>query len=521
MDLFEGANKEALEAALPDYLRSCRWFGGKARTIRSVRTVDAMPMAHEGEPSYVAILRVDYADETYQHYVLPISVANNGDPKGVIARFQSDNEPDIVLYDATFNPDFTLGLLDAIKRQERFAGPSGEMVAWHTGAFDALGGKANTQLEPHVMGVEQSNTSIKYGETFILKLFRRLEEGTSPDLEIGRFLGNRGFTRTPPLAGAIEYISTGEPFTLAILQGFVPNKGDAWSFTLSTLEGYYRRTASGSSVPVMPAQGHLLDLANEDIPAQAAELVGEYVKWARLLGRRTAELHRALSTDPSDPAFAPEPFTPEYQHEMHDSMRTLTDQAFTLFKGRMADLPAQALAEANDLLARQGEVLARFGALLDNTLRATRTRCHGDYHLGQVLFTGDDFMLIDFEGEPVRSLAERRLKHSPLKDVAGMLRSFHYAAYSAMFDYQKSGGAEAAHLERLADAWHLWVSAAYLREYLQTAGSAPFLPQSRDDLEVVLDAHLLEKAVYELIYELNNRPGWVMIPLKSILYLIS
>ena len=526
--LFQGVNKERLEGVLPYYLRARRWFGGKARNIASVSVVDVMPVEHAGGRSYVTILRVSYEDGAYQHYVLPISISDDyseltgGAGEAVITRISNAGAPgEIVLYDATFNPDFTLGLLDAIANQTRFSGPLGEIAAWRTHAFDALRGDSSGQLTPSIMGAEQSNTSVKYDDTFILKLFRRLEEGTSPDLEIGRFLGQQGFAHTPPLAGALEYHRGGEALTLAILQGFVPNKGDAWSFTLDMLEDYYPRAAE-TTQPALTVRATLLDLANAAIPAEAARSIGEYVEWACLLGRRTAEMHIALASDPSDSAFAPEPYTPEYQREMHNSMSGLTQQAFGQLRARLADLPAQARDEADALLSRQGEVQGKFGAFQERDLAARRTRVHGDYHLGQVLFTGDDFMIIDFEGEPVRPLSERRMKHSPLKDVAGMLRSFHYAAYSGMFDYQKAGAIEdAATLEHLADAWQLWVSAAYLREYLQTAGGAAFLPRSRDDLQVVLDAHLLEKAVYELIYELNNRPNWVIIPLKGILYLLS
>jgi maltose alpha-D-glucosyltransferase/alpha-amylase len=526
--LFEVVNKEDLEAVLPQYVRSRRWFGGKARIIGSVEMADLMPVEHDGGRAYVAILRLNYEDGGYQHYVLPLGIADGfaeltgGAGEAVIMRqVNASTEQENVFYDATFNPGFTKGLLAAIEKEKRFSGPSGEIVASRTRAFEELGGNAGAELTPSLMGAEQSNTSIRYDRTFILKLFRRLEEGISPDLEIGRFLGEAGFKHTPPLAGALEYHREGEPLTLAILQGFVPNQGDAWSFTLRMLEEYYLRTA-GQTRSASIAQAHLLNLANTEVPAEAADAIGEYLGWARLLGRRTAELHIALASDPSDPPFAPEPYTPEYQREMHASMSALTDQAFRLLRGRLGDLPSQTRDESDALLARQGEVAGKFGALQERPLAASRTRCHGDYHLGQVLFTGGDFMIIDFEGEPVRSLAERRLKHSPLKDVAGMLRSFHYAAYSGLFDYQKAGGdTDATSLERLADAWQLWVSAAYLREYLQTTAGADFLPRSRDDLQIVLDAHLLEKAVYELIYELNNRPDWVMIPLKGILYLLS
>lgn len=516
-NLFTPENQTAFEAALPNYLLTKRWFGGKARTISSVQLADALPvnLSDSSSTAYVTILRVNYTDNTYQHYVLPVSLTSQPDPQGVITILDG-----LTLYDATFNSNFTLGILSAIQNYTRYGGPSGEVAASHTPALESTAPVEISTLTPSIMGAEQSNTSIKYGDTLILKLFRRLEEGISPDLEIGRFLGEQRFTHTPPLYGALEYHtpSNPEPLTLAILQGFVPNKGDAWSFTLETVAAYFNRGVA----PTLPPKSHLLDLANSHIPEDAAATVGEYIEWAQLLGKRTAEMHLALAAGTRNPAFEPEAYTLDYQRSMHDAMSALVAQAFNLFRNRAAALPPQAQDKAAALINREADVQSRFQPLLDRPIDAVKTRVHGDYHLGQVLFTGTDFMIIDFEGEPVRSLAERKLKHSPLKDVAGMLRSFHYAAYSGLFAHRANGGADSpAALEQMADSWQLWVSAAYLRSYLQTAGSAPFLPQTREDLEVVLDAYLLEKAVYELIYELNNRPNWVMIPLKGILYLIG
>jgi maltose alpha-D-glucosyltransferase/alpha-amylase len=200
-------------------------------------------------------------------------------------------------------------------------------------------------------------------------------------------------------------------------------------------------------------------------------------------------------------------------------MRDLTAHAFLLLSNSLDRLPEGTRVEAEAVAGRQDEILTRFRPLVEREISALRCRCHGDYHLGQVLYTGEDFVIIDFEGEPVRSLAERRRKHSPLKDVAGMLRSFHYAAASALQDQVSKDQERAGDvrlLERWADAWYLWVSAAYLKEYLAVAALGSFLPQARDDLRALLDIYLLEKAVYELIYELNNRPGWVGIPLRGV-----
>ncbi|MGH2707832.1 MAG: phosphotransferase, partial [Actinomycetota bacterium] len=248
------------------------------------------------------------------------------------------------------------------------------------------------------------------------------------------------------------------------------------------------------------------------------ETMGEYLEAARLLGVRTAGVHIALATEEGDPAFAPETFTSFYQRSLYQSMRTLTAQTFRLLRDH-----ADRLAEANQILDLEGKILKRFKAVLGAKIEAKRIRCHGDYHLGQVLYTGKDFLIIDFEGEPARALSERRIKRSPLQDVAGMLRSFHYAAYSALYG-ATTGFArpdDPSELEPWVRFWYAWASAGFLGAYLGEAKGTDFLPANPGELEVLLDFYLLGKAVYELGYEANNRPDWIKIPVQGILQLLE
>ena len=389
--------------------------------------------------------------------------------------------------------------------------------------FADLRGPADAILVPTLLAAEQSNTSVVYGERLILKLFRRVAEGVNPDLELGRFLTERtSFTHIAPVAGALEYHrDTGEPTTVGILHGFVPNQGDAWGYTLEALDRYFaaaRAQQSGehATVPHQP----LLALAERDVPPLAGALIGPYVASARLLGQRTAELHLALASDSGDSRFAPEPLTAPYQQALAQSMQGLTTEAFRLLRQRLADLPEAVRGEAQTVLALEREVMGSLRSLSQRPITALRIRTHGDYHLGQVLYTGDDFVITDFEGEPARPLRERQRKHSPLKDVAGMLRSFHYAAYTGLFNQIHQGTPSPSEaltaFEPWAQVWYLWVSAAFLHTYLAYAGPASLLPPSQEERQVLLDAYLLEKAVYELGYELNNRPDWVRIPLQGI-----
>jgi maltose alpha-D-glucosyltransferase/alpha-amylase len=301
------------------------------------------------------------------------------------------------------------------------------------------------------------------------------------------------------------------------LHAYVPNEGDAWSYTLDELGAYYERalTLPPEDRDIGIPADHPLELLDTAIPERAEQLIGAYLGSARLLGRRTAELHLALASDPDDPAFAPEAFSALYQRSLYQSMRSLTGQVFGLLRRRTKDLP-----ETVQVLDLEDDIVVRFRSLTDEVIEATRIRCHGDYHLGQVLWTGKDFVIIDFEGEPARPLSERRIKRSPLRDVAGMIRSYHYAAYTPVYG-GRAHGHDPAVLMLWARLWYLCTSAAFLEEYLAATAGSFIVPQSRRQTRTLLDAYLLEKAVYEVGYEANNRPDWIKIPIQGILQLLE
>lgn len=451
-------------------------------------------------------------------------------PQTVIALVERQGlETPGVLYDAIWDREFSLLPLEAIARNKSFKNDTGEVVATTTSAFRRMLGRTlPSELDPSLIRGEQSNTSIIYGETFILKFFRRLEAGMNPDLEMGRYLTEqRVYPHTPPVAGSLEYRDgRGEPVTLAILQGFVRNEGDAWSYTLDTLGNYFEHLLTsevGVREIVLPQQS-LLELTDVEMPGQVTELIDLYLGSAQLLGQRTAELHAALSFDTTRTAFTPEPFTAMYQRSIYQTARSQTGRIFQTLRRSLEWLPENAREDAQRVADLEGAIIERFQGILNHKIESLRIRCHGDYHLGQVLYTGDDFMIIDFEGEPVRSLTERRRKRSALTDVAGMLRSFHYAAYTALFNEVDAGIVRAEQIEDMeqwARFWYVWVASTFLKSYLATAGDAAYVPTNREETSVLLKTYLLDKAIYELGYELNNRPTWVRIPLWGILQLLE
>ncbi|MEW6386212.1 MAG: maltose alpha-D-glucosyltransferase [Thermodesulfobacteriota bacterium] len=530
-ELFRGKNRQQLAGLIPGYLTRCRWFGGKARNIKSASITEVIPFPYNAAVAYFTLVRVGYVDGEPETYVLPLAVAlgegasriQQESPQALVAYLRGPVQEG-VLYEAVGETSLHEALLESIARRRHFRGSFGELLAKPTRVLRHIQGLMKPPLSSGIMKAEQSNTSIVYSDWLILKLLRRAEEGLNLDLEIGLFLTEKSsFVYNPPVAGSLEYRPNhGEPVTLGILHGFVPNRGDAWNYTLDALGNFFEAALATQTelgpdlVPPKP----LLELTKVEMPPLVSELIGPYLESARLLGERTAELHMALASNTTDPLFAPEPFSTLYQRSIYQSMRNLTARTFQLMRSRLKHLPEKGRDLAKKLLELEGEVFNRFRSLLGAKIAARRIRVHGDFHLGQVLYTGKDFIIIDFEGEPARSLTERRLKRSALRDVAGMLRSFHYAAYHAIF----SGTVrpeDVPAVEKWANFWQMWVSAVYFKAYLELAGPADFLPREEREVQILLNALCLEKAIYELGYELNNRPDWVSIPLLGILQLLE
>jgi maltose alpha-D-glucosyltransferase / alpha-amylase len=509
--------QDDLQQALPDFIKARRWFGGKTRTIRSVEIADVIPIPNPAVAAAILVARVNYQQGPSDTYTVPLleeapDGAQPANDDNTRIRVREAGGTEHIFSDALSNQAILETFFDAIREARRLSGMVGELAGVSERSLERLRIAAAGKLEPAVMKAEQSNSSVLYGRAFVLKFFRHLEMGINPDLELGRFLSEKaGFRSIPALAGAFEYrVGKGEPATMAILQGFVANRGDAWEHTLEALSIYYDRVAREN-------------VREPDTKSRnpVATLLGDYSVEAELFGRRTAEMHGALASDRSDPSFAPEAFSAGLQREISESMISLARETFGMLRRRAPDLPEHARAAASTALASEKTLTARFRSLGDRKLTGLRTRIHGDLHLGQVLFTGEDFIVIDFEGEPARTLAERREKHSPLRDVAGMVRSFHYAAYAALFRRTNAAGPqldESRSLVPFANAWYRAVSSEYLRAYFDTAAAAGarFLPANPDEREFVLNFWLLGKAIYELKYELNHRLDWVAIPLEGI-----
>ena len=381
-------------------------------------------------------------------------------------------------------------------------------------------------LAPRRSSAEQSNTSMLFGNRLIMKLFRHPEPGLNPDCEIGRFLTEQAhFSNIPPFGGSIEYVSKGDaPTTLCMLQGLVINQGDGWQWMMEELERYYENyvqktiPAEELGQPVVSTSAPLGVVR----PSQfALEHAGVALDAAAVLGRRTAEMHLALASSTTNHAFSPELLSKEYFDNLQASINAQAAHAYDLLRKTMSGLADDTVEIAALLLSHRTRILDGLGASNIGSMDGRRIRIHGDYHLGQVLRVKSDFVILDFEGEPARSLDIRRMKHSPLKDVAGMLRSFNYAAWAALMRYSSRRPEDQSKLEPWARLWDGSASAEFLHAYMQTMAGSHLLPATPAAQWSLLDLYLLEKAFYELVYELNSRPDWVKIPLMGVAALLQ
>jgi maltose alpha-D-glucosyltransferase/alpha-amylase len=537
-ELLGGAAASQLTSVLPAYLRASRWYRAKARRIKDVRIDDVVPLTSAEGQARLVMLEVDYTEGEPERYVLPLALSRSEASERLVVEMPAalvayvappdDAAAHWLLYDFFQDPACGRALLEAISGRRRMSGIHGQLTASPTRALKRLLGRdgiSALELPVGVNRAEQTNTSITYGDRLMLKLFRRLDTGINPDLEIGQRLTEAGFPNLPAVAGWLAYRRSGqEPAALGILQEFVPNQGDAWQYTLDALSAYYERAAT---IEEMPDGGvsvsAVVEAAGGETPELAHAMIGAYLDAAALLGQRTAELHIALAAlDGAD--FGREAFSTMHQRSLYQTLRTQVADTFALLERRLDSLPESAVSSAALALALVPRVHAELRRFMDQRINVARIRCHGDLHAGQVLWTGRDFVFIDFEGEPGRPLSERRHRRPAMTDVAGMLRSFHYAAYGTLLSPHVGSAIrpeDVARLEPWAAFWYRWVAVAFLHAYLERAAGQPFLPSSRGQLAALLEVAALQKVLYEIVYELNNRPDWVSIPLRGLLELFD
>lgn len=500
----EKAHNWLLEHVLDEYIHNCRWFAGKARKISFIKIQQLLTITMAEGPAYLVILHVGYTYGDEEKYAMPVSflpddysLIGQVNHKAFIARVEADGVSGWLI-DAIYDFRFQAHLFNNIFNNAVDKQQIGQ-ITYHRG----LGLAATDEDMSHscrIPELEQSNSSLIYGDKYFFKLYRKLFRDINPEVEMLQFLTETGgFKNIPGYCGSVIFERPEiPPVTLGLMMQKVVSKSDSWVSTGDDLNEF------------------LFSFVDKlfTIRDQVFERV-------ELLGTRTAEMHLALLKDENDKAFKPEGFTPEYVQWLNNSLTVLLQKRMNLLKDNYARLDRNARKLADDFIQSEEKIGKFFKKVLDGKLGSKRIRIHGDYHLGQVLFTGFDYLIIDFEGEPESSIADRKIKHSPLKDVAGMIRSFHYAVCAKLYFSKETQNVNPERLQKAADRWYKLITDAYVDAYMQAIGDINNIFGSRAELNFLLQLHLLEKAVYELGYELNGRPEWIRIPLKGIQHVLN
>jgi maltose alpha-D-glucosyltransferase / alpha-amylase len=507
--LEHGQTREQFEQqVLPAYLSKQRWFASKGTAVERAELKGRFVLPGRGGDWLLATFRAHLADGRSEDYFVPQAVAWDspssaqplGDSNEVIAHIHKGDRSG-TLRDALADARFVADLVRAVGETTTLPGFNGNLRFSRTHVYNRL--QQDHEWDIRKLGAEQSNSSVLIANKMVLKAYRKVERGIQAELEMGRYLTDvAGYRHTPPLLGSIEqFDSERQPTALAIIQGFVPNQGDGWSFTLGNLRRIFASILQG----------------NASWPGNEA-----YRSLAECLGTRIAELHQVLAIESGDPAFQPEPIEAADVAGWKRQIESEAETTFGLLANSEGMLPPEQHSRVQAMLDKRDRILQLIvGFELEPSSAIKKTRFHGDLHLGQVLVAGDDFYVIDFEGEPARPFAQRRAKHSPLRDVAGMLRSLNYAAWSALFEAGAGQAEKLTILEKSAVYWEHEASSAFMRGYNKTIAGCSSCPSDSATFCRLLDLFLLEKCLYEIRYELANRPSWLPIPIEGILNLLA
>ena len=512
---------------LPKYMMRLRWFGGKGRGMENVKIIDHASIPMQDNNAFLLLLEVSYRDGLPDMYQIPVACGlgqfsyklQDNCPQSVIAFLNLDGE-EAVLYDAIYGIELQQSILSNMASNHHVPQNRSELI-FHGNKALRKHVQENPKTKPRVISAEQSNTSITYDNTFYLKIYRKVDRAINPDVELSRHLSETaGFKHTPGYIGAIEWKFGKETMVLGMMQEMVKSTSDGWAYMLDRLDDFNEKILSNTDAGfVMPELVGSLSAPAvfEEVPAAIQELLEANVaENCHLLGQRTAEMHLALAHDTTDPAFTPEPFSLHYQRSLFSSLQSLVRVAFSSLSKNLKSLDPEIRAEAEEVLGMKNEILNILKQVYSRKIDVNKIRIHGDFHLGQVLFTGKDFLILDFEGEPSRSYSERRLKYSALRDVAGMIRSFHYAAFGSLFLDNQIRKEDITVLLPYVEQWYHYMSGFFIKSYMEKVGNSAIVPDNAADLETLLQTYLLQKAIYELNYELNNRPDWVIVPLRGI-----
>ncbi len=508
-----------LSDVLEDYIQKQRWYGGKSSKLKYIELSEYFRIQQAGEVYFGLILEVDFVEAFYHHYFLPIAFVSDKEyaKESRILPIELKNQKGYII-DAMHLEAFRKVVYQRISS----ALPIDKTpVQYHkTDGFNFPEYKSS-----RFMGVEQSNTSIIYNDAFIVKFFRRIYADKNPDYEMSRFLSDKkDFKNTPPYLGSMNIIDSEKTnITIALMQKLVPNNGDAWEYFLKELHVIFDAIdTKKTSFKSLPDIEIFKRQKIAELPAQIVDWIGlNLLNKVKLLALRTAEMHIALGSEFEETAFTPTRFNGDYTVWLKNRLTYQFQNRLNLTENNLHKLEGFSLELAKEFLEKKNEIRKRLVNFDSTKLKGERIRIHGDYHLGQILVQDDDFCILDFEGEPESTIRDRKVKQPPLKDVAGLFRSFHYAIYSTIFSNQEEYSKTQVELFEYGELLYKYMISVFLETYREITQNANLSIGYTNERKYLLKYCLLEKAIYELGYELNSRPKWTIIPLKGITNILN
>ncbi|HBG26878.1 MAG: maltose alpha-D-glucosyltransferase [Planctomycetes bacterium GWF2_41_51] len=520
-NLIKDKNKQRLERIIFDYIKYCGWFRGKGIGVERLEIIESFRIPDNKDIFHIVLFEIEYSNSVIERYILPAGYTSshaNLPEAAVIAKLTSTKNLEGFIYDAIYSDTFLLSFLNftANKRDQR--GIKGRLITSALKRFPT-----NDILHISVENREEEQVTVTFGQKYSMKIYRWLEPGISPELEISDYLTSKKFAHIMQVRSSLQYSVFNEENTaLGIIYDYVPNQGSIWQYTLNYLMKNYeaagKQIANFQKIPSEP--GYFFDILNAQPPVFVQEFFQLYSEQMQLLAQRTAKLHTILSMS-DEQAFKPEPFTDFHKYSQYQSVYSLIRETIRLLDNRLSQLPPDIREQGRIIMHSEKDIISRFKAIRDRHISAMRIRIHGNYNLGKILYTGKDFIITGFEGQYGHSLSERRNKMSPLRDAANMLRSIHYASFFSTFNIPRSGFPLAVEqIVPVQNLWYLWTCAAFVSSYLNHSKDMPFMPKDSEELKELLRCYLLERTFIELQNELKNRPEWARVPFEGILQII-
>ncbi|WP_419420108.1 maltose alpha-D-glucosyltransferase [Legionella sp. D16C41] len=523
-DLLASSEKKKLEKILAHYIVDCRWFRSKNHTIAKVMIADHILIKNSAVPVYLLLINVEFNDKEAEQYFMFVTAETDEDklydsdqPAKIICSLVNKTKKVSYLIDAMYTSEVWKDIFHIFSANKTLAGANGKLEVNVNSLYKKVIGNQTDVVEIKALAVEQSNTSILYDKTALLKIYRRCEFEENPEVEISQFLTDKKDVKSPRIACTLKYHHKNKTMTVGIVQEYIANAGNAWEHTLDSIATVIEQMDLSTPAKLTTSRIYPWQKLIPSLPKEITESLGLYAHSVIILAERTAQMHLALAADPNNKHFAAENFTLFDQRSLYQSLRNSFIKTSSLFKANTVKLECELQEKISRHLADKDLLLDNVKPILHHKIGGKKIRCHGDYHLGQILYTGNDFVIIDYEGEPGRPLSERKIKRPPLRDVAGILRSFHYALYTVLEN--KTVFTTGHHFD--AEEWYCWICHLFINTYLEYPEIKTLMPKEAACFSLLLKAFMFEKVLHEIEYEINNRPNWLHVPCKGLIQLLE